>query len=225
MLWPRGAGYEAVGGDVDDAPRRWPLLRVGFLATVATVFVFRGSGVHRSVVFDGLDESGGDEASPCAAEGLGDDYVVCTWAGSAFLEVASIRAHFAARNVSDAEATRAYLPATFSARFSPKRLGGDVDFKVAFALYLPEASRNMHASYVVVAAADGRVAAAAATTDLDDGPRSTHFDAVKLASPETVLAYSNVWDEEAGRPYVWAFGDPTARPRRLNDVVSRAGKG
>ena len=138
------------------------------------------------------------------------------------MAVPAVRDFFRARNVSDADAAEQYLPAATTARFSPARLRGDAaDFRVAFALYLPEASRSVYASYLAVFRGDGTLVAAAPTDGLDDGPGSTHFDAVKLASATTVLAYSNVWDEEAGRPYVWDFAAGAA-PEPLNELIAES---
>ena len=86
----------------------------------------------------------------------------------------------------------------------------------AFALYLPEVSLKTYASYLVVVNRDGSIAAAHPTTDVDDGPESTHFDAVKMMTPTRVLAYSNVWDAESGRPYAWDW--LAGAPEPLNDV-------
>ena len=122
----------------------------------------------------------------------------------------------AARGVSDEDALESFLPASWAARFSPSRMGAGGAARTAFALYLPEVSLKTYASYLVVVNRDGSIAAAHPTTDVDDGPESTHFDAVKMMTPTRVLAYSNVWDAESGRPYAWDW--LAGAPEPLNDV-------
>ena len=212
----RDAPYTEINDDGAIPRRRGILVASGVLVTVAVAVV-----ALRTPRPAGLATAAAEAAPRCVADGDGD-YVTCTSPGRAFLAVPAVRDFFRARNVSDDDAAEQYLPAATTARFSPSRLRGDAaDFRVAFALYLPEASRSVYASYLAVFRGDGTLLAAAPTDGLDDGPGSTHFDAVKLASATTVLAYSNVWDEEAGRPYVWDFSAGAA-PEPLNELIAES---
>ena len=212
-----GGAYAPVPDDARAARTRVAGL---VLAVLVSLGVLAGAGARaRSspalAAAAGTVRSGSGAA--CAPTGV-EDYVACTHDGSAFLAIESIRDDFASRGVSDEDALGKFLPKSWTATYSPSRTGAAAGARTAFSLYLPEVSLATYASYLVVANADGSLAAAAPTTTLDDGDASTHFDAIKLMTPTRVLAYSNVWDAESGRPYAWDWR--TSAPEAMNDVVA-----
>jgi len=176
-----------------------------------------------------LSEQG--DAAACSRSG---GVVECSYGGGAFWDLEAVRGYFLRVGVSEEEALNVYLP-TYRVRYAPALMGaGSAGALTAFALYLPMAeceSKPVHglyapcqnngtySSFLVVADVAGALRAATVVTDLDSFA-STRFDAVKMADPSTVLAYSNVGHTETGYLYTWKWDEPGASPQRANDAWS-----
>jgi hypothetical protein len=165
------------------------------------------------------------EYQTCAATGVGAE-VRCVIDPAALLNFASVAAYSELSGVNDEDMLEKYLPSVIEVRYDPSLLDAEEfdQARVTFNLYLPDndgANKNDDtlASYLIVAKLDGTPLSVVVTTDLDDGPRSTHFAALKLTAPDTIIGMSNTWCSEIGTAYVWKWKEGAEGIFALNAAV------
>ena len=204
-----------------------------FVAGIVVVLMLFNVGVFGGDGGDsGSGASGDMNASAFGGCSRSSDVVECEWGPKAFLEFEKVSQFVFNNSNTSGVDLELLLPQRVTLRYDEALMANEIgrdaalDGYLAFALYMPGAptvgdddaamattTAPTYASYLVVMHWNGTLRSVLPTTSLDSGYASTHMDAIKLSSPDTILTQSNEWLEEVGFPYEWEWRKETRGAR------------